>query len=121
MPRLTTIVAPQQRAVTQPGEEAAVSARERVDVRVERALYLLPVTVGAPPVHGRVRAAAAVRLERSRRGGDEPELGVVGVHGERPGVAALATRVGRVPRHAAVAAPGCAVATGLLRAAGHGR
>src|SRR5256714_12123454 len=120
MPGLTTIVAPQQRAVAEAGEQAAVRGHKRVDVGVERALDLLPAAVGAPPVDGRVRGAAAVRAERSGRGRDEPELGVVGVDGERPRVAALATRVGRVPGHAAVTAPGCAVATSLVRAAGRG-
>jgi hypothetical protein len=75
------MVAPQQRAVAESGEQAA-------------------------PVDGRVRGAAAVRLERSRRGGHEPDLGVVRVDGERPRVAALPTGVGGVPRHPAVVAPG---------------
>src|SRR5256885_165570 len=44
-------------------------------------------------------------LEWAGRGGDEPDVGVLGVDRERPRVTARATRVGPVPGQAAVAAP----------------
>src|SRR5829696_4290190 len=113
-PALAAVLAVEQRAVAQTGEELASSGRKRVDVGVERARDRLPGAGALPAVDRRVGRAAPVCLERAGGRRDEPAVRIGRVDGQRPGVAAVSPGVRPVPAAAAVAAPGGAVAAGLV-------
>ena len=70
------------------------------------------------PVDPRLRIAPAVGGERAGARRDVPELRIVRIDGDRPGVVPVAAVVGRVPGLAAVVAPGRAAAAGFVRSAG---
>ena len=100
-------------------------ARERVGHRLEQLGDAPPGAVSLPPVEGSSRPPAAVRLARAFGGRDIPALGLLGIDRERPHIAVLAARVGRLPGTPAVAAPRRSAAACLVgasrRARGLGR
>src|SRR5512132_2584230 len=80
-PALAVVVAFEQRAVAQTGEEPAPVGRERVDVGVERALDRPPGAGALPAVDRRVGWAAPMRLERAGGRRDEPAVRIGRVDG----------------------------------------
>src|ERR671914_60357 len=79
----------------------------------------LPGPGALPAVQARARPPAAVRLERTVRGGHVPAVRVVRVHRQRPAVAVLATALGRLPAEPAIPAPSRSAARGLVGPVGH--
>jgi hypothetical protein len=72
--------------------------------------------VAAAAVDLRLRVAAAVGGERPRARRDEPDVGILGVDGDGPGVVAVTSVVGGVLRRAGVVAPRRSAAARLVRA-----
>src|SRR5215213_8781692 len=115
-PTLAAVLALKQRAIAETGEEPAVPGRERVHVRVERTVDHPPGAGALPAVDLRIRRAAPVRPERAGGSRDEPAVRIGRVDGQGPGVASVPPGVRFLPAAAAVAAPGSAIAAGLVGA-----
>src|SRR5215208_5963361 len=114
VPAFAAVLAPEQRAVAQTGEQLPGCGRERVDMGVKRALDFLPGAGARPAVDRGVGWAAPMRLEGAWGRRHEPAVRIGRVDGESPGVAALSPGICAVPAAPAVAAPGGAVAARLV-------
>src|SRR5215211_4679579 len=75
----------------------------------------MPRILAAAPVDPCLRFPSAVRRVRPGAGGDEPEVGIGRVDGDRPRVVAVAALVGRSPALAGILAERRPAATRLVR------
>jgi transcription-repair coupling factor (superfamily II helicase) len=121
-PRVALVAALPDLPVGEAGEQAPVCSGERVRHRVQRlrqpAGERAPLLAAAAAEDAGLWVATAVRGERPGAGAHVPDLGIVWVDGDSPGVIAIASLVGGLPRVAAVIAEGGAAPAGFVRAAG---